>query len=347
MAIKKKVLSDSEISAFCEQLAFMIKAGITLQEGLMLLSADVKNAKGQDITDRLLGFVEEGSSLAEALRRSGEFPSYMISMIEIGETSGRLEDVLESLRVYYERNEAISKSIKSAVTYPLVMIVMMLVVVLIIIVQVLPVFQGVFEQLGSELSGFVQGILGFGEWVSANVMPILVVVVAIVAVFLTLRNTKRGNAVLSGISSKLFRGVNSSLASGRFASAMALMLGSGMDVDQALDMTKQLLEDKRTQQKVDQIKEDMENGKGFADAIVDSGMFTGLYGKMITVGFKTGTLDEVMDRIAHHYEEETNRRISASVAAIEPTLVAILSVVVGAILLAVMLPLMGIMSAIG
>ncbi len=344
---KKKMLSDSEISAFCEQLAFMIKAGISLQEGLMLLSADNKSARGTEISERLLESVERGASLADALRETGEFPHYMTSMIEIGETSGRLEAVLESLRIYYERNEAVTKSIRSAVTYPLVMIVMMLVVVLIIIVEVLPVFQGVFEQLGSELSPFVQGIMGFGQAVSQYSVLIVIVVAVIIAGFIVLRNTQKGNRLLRSISERLFRKVNMSLASGRFASAMALMMGSGMDVDQSLDMTVQLIDNKKTQAKIEQIKADMLAGKGFSEAIVDSGLFSGLYGKMITVGFKTGTLDEVMERIARHYEEETNRRIGATVAAIEPTLVAVLSLVVGLILLAVMLPLMGVMTAIG
>ncbi len=344
---KKRMLSDGELSAFCEQLAFMIKAGISLQEGLMLLCEDTKNARGTDISGRLLESVENGSSLADALETSGEFPHYMINMVEIGETSGRLEAVLDSLRIYYERNESISKSIRSAVTYPLVMIVMMLVVVLIIIIEVLPVFQGVFEQLGSELSPFVQGILSFGQAVSQYSVAIIAVLAAIVVVFIILRNTEKGRRALASISEGMFRKVNDSLISGRFASAMALMMGSGMDVDQSLDMTEQLIDNNKTKQKIENIKSDMLGGKGFAEAMVDSGLFSGLYGKMITVGFKTGALDEVMDRIAKHYEEETNRRINASVAAIEPTLVAILSLVVGLILLAVMLPLMGVMSAIG
>lgn len=344
---KKRMLSDGEIAAFCEQLGFMIKAGITMQEGLMLLGEDNKSARGAGITEGLLETVEEGNSLAYALKESGVFPHYMVSMVDIGETSGRLDSVLDSLHVYYERNEAVTKSIRSAVAYPLVMIAMMLVVVLIIIVEVLPVFQGVFEQLGSELSPFVQGIMSFGEGVNRNIAVIVIVIAAIVITFLVMRQTKRGRKFLSNMSEFFFKRVNQSLMSARFASAMALMLGSGMDVDQSLEMTLELIDHRATKDKIEQMQEEMRAGTSFSDAIVDTGLFSGLYGKMITVGVTTGTLDEVMDRIARYYEEETNRRINSTVAAIEPTLVAILSLVVGLILLAVMLPLMGVMSAIG
>ncbi len=347
MANKKKMLTDSEIAAFCEQLGFMIKAGISLEESLLLLNEDTKNTRGSEITVRLLRSVEVGQTFAQSLRETGEFPKYMVDMVEIGETSGRLEEVLNSLRAYYERSEAISKNIRSAVTYPLVMIVMMLVVVFIIIVQVLPVFQGVYEQLGSQLSGFVQGILNFGKALSDNWFIIVLVAAIIVLVFLILRNTEGGNRTLSSWGAKLFKKTAASMASGRFASAMALMLGSGMDVDAAMDMTLELIDDKQTHRKVWEVKNMMGSGIGFADAIVRSGVFSGIYGKMISIGFKTGSLDEVMHRIAAHYEEETARSINSMIAAIEPTLVAILSLVVGLILMSVMLPLMGIMSAIG
>lgn len=344
---KKKKLSDAEISAFCEQLGFMIKAGISLQEGLMLLSADTKDDHGKELTDQLLDTVEMGGTLAYALKESGEFPSYMINMVEIGETSGRLDQVLESLRTYYERNEAISRNIRSAVTYPLVMIAMMVAVILIIIVEVMPVFQGVFQQLGSEVPPFVQGVMNFGENVSQYSAVIIIVVAAIIVLFFVLRGTSKGRDFMSGISEKLFKKTSSTIASGRFASAMALMLGSGMDVDSALDMTMEVVESNSIKAKIAEIKKHTDEGEGFAESIVKTGMFSSLYGKMIMVGFKTGSLDSVMERIAHHYEEDTNRRINSLVAAIEPTLVAVMSLVVGMILLSVMLPLMGIMSAIG
>lgn len=230
MAKKQKRLSDSEIAGFCEQLAYIIKAGISLQEGLMLMSEDAKNDAEAKITQGLLESVESGSSLAYALGLSEEFPKYMVNMVEIGENSGRLEEVLESLCTYYERNEAVSRNIRSSVTYPVVMIAIMVAVILVIIIEVLPVFQEVFLQLGSEVSPFVQGIMNFGAGVQEYAWLIIGIIAAIIIIALILRNTAAGRRGLSAISERLFRRMSATISSGRFASAMALMLSSGIVV---------------------------------------------------------------------------------------------------------------------
>lgn len=345
--MNSKKLSSGEVAAFCEQMAYMVGAGISMQEGLMIVEGDLKNETGARIMQELLDAVEQGQTLGMALKKSERFPDYMVHMVDIGEASGRLEQVLKSLCAYYERQESISRSIKSAVTFPLIMIGMMIAVILVVIIEVLPVFQNVFQQLGGELSGFVQGLMQFGSAVSNYAVVIIVVIAAIIAVILILRATKGGKQCLSSIYERMFRKTATAIAAGRFASAMALMLSSGMDVDAALEMTQELNENPGTQKKIVRMQELMADGMGFSDAIVETEMFSGLYGKMITVGFKTGTLDSVMQRIAERYEEEADRRLGAIVSALEPTLVAILSLIVGLILISVMLPLMGVMSAIG
>ena len=158
----KKRLTPSEISAFCAQLALIVKAGISVQEGLGIMHGDTTDSRGRDIIQSILEVTEEGRPLAVALGESGCFPKYVVDMVEIGETSGRLDEVLDSLCAYYERNEAITKNIKNAVTYPAVMIVMMMVVIVVLVVNVLPIFNQVFRQLGSEMSAFAQGVMGFG-----------------------------------------------------------------------------------------------------------------------------------------------------------------------------------------
>lgn len=313
----------------------------------MLLAEDNQSAEGKRIVAALLDTVELGGTLSYALKQTKAFPQYMIKMVGIGEESGKLEAVLDSLCAYYERQEAIAKNIRGAVTYPLVMIAMMVAVILVVIVQVLPVFAGVFEQLGSEMSGFVLGIMQFGEAVSRYVVVIVIVVAAVIVLYFVLRRTQGGKRFLSGVYERLFRKTSLAVASGRFASAMALMLGSGMDVDQSLDMALELIDNGGTRKKILEVKERSAQGIAFSEAIVDVGLFSGLYGRMIAVGFKTGTMPTVMQRIAQHYEEEADRRMGSILAALEPTLVAVLALIVGLILLCVMVPLMGVMSAIG
>ncbi len=345
----RKRLTPSEISAFCAQLALIVKAGISVQEGLGIMHGDTADSRGRDIIQSILEVTEEGRPLAVALGESGCFPKYVVDMVEIGETSGRLDEVLDSLCAYYERNEAITKNIKNAVTYPAVMIVMMMVVIVVLVVNVLPIFNQVFRQLGSEMSAFAQGVMGFGMVLSRYSAAIVGVILVAAAGLLALGRTAAGRQTLQKLGSSFFatRRLSAKVASGRFASAMSLMLSSGLDVDQSIAMASQLVENPSARQKIERVRELTAEGASFADALVQAEIFSGIYSRMITVGFKTGAVDTVMKKIAQRYEEEIDTEISSILSILEPTLVAVLSVIVGMILLSVMLPLMGIMSSIG
>lgn len=166
---------------------------------------------------------------------------------------------------------------------------------------------------------------------------------------LAARHTDKGRARLSRIYEALpFIGdLSAKIGVARFASAMSLMLSSGLDIDQALHMSEELVNNQTMKAKIAGMKELVAQGASFADGLVEMKVFSGVYASMLSVGFKTGAVDTVMKKIAQRYEEEINQRISALISVLEPTLIAILSVIVGMILLSVMLPLMGIMSSIG
>jgi len=345
----KRQLSPSEISGFCAQLALIIKAGISVREGISIMIGDSSEGRGKEILHIILSHIEEGRTLAFALEQCGCFPKYVVDMVGIGEASGRLDEVMDSLCAYYERNEAINKSIKNAVTYPMVMIAMMAVVIGVLVVKVLPIFNQVFRQLGSEMSAFSQSIMNFGAVLSRYSMWIVAVILILVLIALILKQTKRGRAALSRFTGSLplTRRLSAKIAAGRFASAMSLMLSSGLDTDSSLDMAGQLVENEKTKGEIKMLKQLMEDGTSFSDALTRINVFSGVYASMLAVGFKTGAVDTVMKKIAQRYEDEIDTHISNIISVLEPTLVAVLSIIVGMILLSVMLPLMGIMSSIG
>ena len=151
---KKQLLSNEEIASFCGQTALIIKAGIGPAEGMEILKQDTHDPKGQELLSRISDSCRRGSSFHEALLETGLFPDYVIKLIALGEESGNTDDVLTSLSEYYEREQTIADSIKSAVTYPFIMITMMFLVIVVLIVKVLPIFAQVFEQLGTQMSPF-------------------------------------------------------------------------------------------------------------------------------------------------------------------------------------------------
>lgn len=344
-----KALSNPEIASFCGQMSMMLSAGITVSEALRLLQADAESDEGKDIIFSMVAELDNGSNFYEAARHPGVFPKYVLDMIRIGELTGNLDDVFSSLSAYYEREENISKGIRSAVTYPFIMITMMLCVILVLMIKVLPVFEQVFEQLGSTMSGLSASILHLGQSISRYSALFVILFVVLVGIYIFFTRFASGREKLRDFAAGFLptKDLYNSIAAGRFSSGMALALRSGFNTEEGLLMVKELITNKLYLKKVDACHEYMKAGENFSEAVIHAEIFSGTYGRMVGIGFKSGKLDEVMSNVASRYENDVDYKINHFVSILEPTLVALLSIVVGMILLSVMLPLMSIMSSIG
>lgn len=344
-----KALTNAELATFCGQLAMILRSGISSLEGLSIMVDDTPEGEGKKLLQDMLSSMENGCSFYEAVDAVGCFPVYMRSMVQLGDQSGRLDDVMTSLASYYRREDNLAKSIKSAVTYPLVMLGMMVVVMLVLIVKVLPVFNQVFQQLGTGLTGVSGAVLRMGNTMSSYSVVFVIVTAVVAAICLYFFCTQKGRARIKGFSTRFAgtRKLSEMIACGRFASGMSLSLSSGLNIDESLDTVSRLVEHPVVGQKVQQIRQAVAEGGSLSDAISETALFTGAYARMINIAVKAGSVDDVMRQIAEQYDEEIEQRMAGVIAKVEPTLVAILSVAVGMILLSVMLPLMGIMSNIG
>lgn len=346
---KKKLLSNQEMSMFCDQIAMILNAGISPMEGVSIMLEDATTQEGREILTAISDRCNLGESFYSSVEASGVFPKYALDMIQIGEQSGKLEEVMRSLAFHYKREENIALGIKNAVTYPLMIVTMMFAVILVLVIKVLPIFNDVFTQLGTEMSGISKGMLDFGQAISKYALVLIIIAVILIIGFFVMTKTAKGKAVLFNFLSKFFatKGFYEKIASGRFASGMALTMNAGLDIDESLSMVENLVDNKSMQERIEKCKESMSVGTPFAEALCATGIFSSMYSRMITVGYKTGSVDKVLEKIADGYEQEVDDRITNMISVLEPTLVIILSVIVCMILLSVMLPLMAIMSGIG
>lgn len=344
-----KLLSNKELSMFCDQIAMILNAGISPMEGVTIMLEDALSTEGKEILSVILDHCNRGESFHSSVAASGVFPKYALDMIDIGEQSGKLEDVMHALAFHYNREENIAQGIKNAVTYPFLIVAMMLIVILVLIIKVLPIFNQVFMQLGSEMTGFSKGLLNLGTTISNYSLLFVILFLLILAAYIFFAKTKPGKAILASFCTKFFatRHFYEKIASGRFASGMALTMSAGLDTDASLEMVQRLVDNKAMAEKIEKCRELIKEGSSFAEALVTSDIFTSMYARMLTIGYKTGSIDKVLEKIADAYEDEVDNRINSIITVLEPTLVIILSVVVCMILLSVMLPLMGIMSSIG
>lgn len=341
MSFNKKTLSESEISAFCQQVGMVVKAGLPTYYGISILRDEASDEFTRAFLNQIYEPMEKGVTLGAALAETDAFPEYMVDMIRLGEETGRLEEVLDSLSVYYERESDIKAGIRHAVTYPLIMTIMMLVVIIVIITQVVPVFSQIYEQLGSGLTGTALMLMNISNALNKYMLVFIAAVVVIAIAGFVLFKTPTGKVLFQG------RGLSMSIASSRFANCMYLALSSGLDTDRSLEMAEKLIDNPYMLEKIKQCKKHIANGQPFIKALLLSGIFSKVYSSMMTIGFKTGSMDDIMHKISIAYEEKTDERLRHFISILEPTLIVILSFFIGLILISFLLPLLGIMSSIG
>ncbi len=346
--MKKKILSNRELSSFCEQMSMILNSGITPIDGLNLMLSDASDKYTAQVLSDVIEHTKEGNGFGNALEASGYFPDYVISMTKIGEESGSTDTIMTTLADYYSHEESISDSIRSAVTYPLIMVIMMFFIIIILITRVLPLFDQVYLQLGAHMSGLSALLLSLGKKLQAYSLILLITLAVILVVALIISFTPFGRNLLKKIreNSSLTSNFYKDIAYGRFAGGMSLMLKSGIGIFQALDMVSRLVNNGPVEAQIKDCKRNIEEGCNFAEALNKSSIFSRLYSRMISVGVKTGDVDKVLDKISNLYERETDRKIQSFISIIEPTLVIILSLVVGIILLSVIFPLLGVMTGI-
>lgn len=338
---KNKLLTQAEISDFCQQINMIIKAGLPTYFGISILRDEATDDHIRDLYNQICTQMEKGATLYASIADIGIFPKYMLQMVRIGEETGRLEEVLDSLSVYYEREAEIRDGIKHAVAYPLIMSVMMLAVIVVIITNVVPIFSDVYAELGSGLSGSALFLMNASTFLNKYLLYFVIALVAFALLIFVLSKTPIGKKFIES------RAISRSLAASRFANCMYLALASDLDTDQGLDLAEDLVDNSIVRKCILNCKALIKGGEPFSKAILTSGIFSKMYSSIITIGYKTGAMDDVMLRISKAYEKETDEKLRRFVSILEPTLIIILSLFIGLILISFLLPLLGIMSSIG
>ena len=290
--------------------------------------------------------VLDNGSLYSSISEVGLFPLYMREMVLVGERSGELDTVLKGLARYYHREMKIRRAVINAITYPLILVTIMVILITVMITQVLPIFENVFRGMGVDAASDPWMSAGLGAGRAVLIVAGLLILLTLLALLL-IRLDYSGRFRVH-----LFRWIaplqhtEDKINAGRFASVMAIMLKSGLPMDESMRLISKVVNTGSVSDKVEQCRKMMETGASFPDAVEHLGIFQPLHSHMIRLGFKAGQSEEVLSQLAALYEDEVDDSIARTVSAIEPSLVALMSVIIGAILLAVMLPLLALINGI-
>ena len=328
----------------------LYNAGITPHDGLLMLLDDERDNDGKIVLQSMIPILEDGKALSEACRESGYFPNYMVSMLETGEQTGRITETLQALSQHYERQERIAQSLRNAVLYPALLLALMVSVVALLIVQVLPMFNEVFVRLGTSLPPLAEQLMLFGGWLAASsvIIAIVVGVVLILAFIMWLIPSAREGLSRWFKNTYGNKGLMGRMASSRFASGLALGVASGLEMEKAVELAASISgSSKSAEQKYNKCLESIKQGSTLSEAVFEAGIFSARNTRMLSLGARSGMTDAALSEIAERSGRAVQDEIDRLIGRVEPTIVIISSVITGVILLSVMLPLMGIMTALG
>lgn len=348
--MKQIRLNKEEISALCMGLACLIHAGIGPGDALTLMAEDEGDPAYRRLLADMARQADEGRPLAEVFRAARCFPAYVCTLLEVGERVGKLEEALRALANYYDGRARMERRLRAALLYPSVLLVVLLAVVVVLLVWVLPIFNDVYGQLGSSLTGLAGGLLSLGAALRAA-MPVLCVLLALAALlaaFLAAWPEFRRRCAAAWNARLGDKGVSRLICTARFAQALTMGLSSGLTPTEAVELASNLAEGSPAfQRRCGDCLERMEKGDSLTQALRESGLLPRSQCRLLDAGVRGGCGEAVMEQMAQQLMEDSELALEETVGRIEPALVVVACVMVGVILLSVMLPLMHIMTAIG
>ncbi len=342
--------NTKELALFTKQFSMMIENGIPMLQALRLLQEQQKKQDFAEIIGKVTNAIEQGSNLSDALEPYPRvFDALYISMVRAGETSGRLDVILKQLVKYIEKAAKLKSQVKSAMTYPSIIVVVTIVVVSILMVFVVPSFAKQFQESGQDLPGVTQMVIDMSDFF-INQWHLIVggLVVTIIGMRYAY-TTDKGRALFDRniLKAPIIGDVMTKIAIGRFCSTMATMLGSGVSILEALNICAASSGNRSVERFVEGVHDEISKGSTFSDPLSESSLFPKMVSSMVAVGESTGTLDEAMAKVSEIYEDEVDTAIAAMMSLIEPAMIVIIGGIVGFILIAMYLPIFDMAGTVG
>ncbi len=349
MRVKK--LDYGQVEYICEQLSMMIGSGIGAADGMELLCDDIPDGTLKAACMEISGAVSKGESLSAAVRSTGRFPEYAADMISVGEMSGKLEEVLRGLAEYYDERDDIRRALRSAVLHPMVLLLMMTVVMIVLVVMVIPMFGDIFSQFDSSVSGTVKNTVELAYNSGIVIMIVLLALIVISAVIAIMSRLSKTGGFVRRLASALpfTRGIAEKLSLCDLTKAVSINVSAGISPEDMIMRSniRSFIRDRRVAERYSDCEKRVINGESFPDAVLSSRLLPPLYARSLKLAYSSGSFESVWKRISSNYHEETQRSLMNLTAVIEPAMIVILGLLIGAILLMLMIPMMNIMSVLG
>jgi len=342
-----KKVGAKNLAVFTRQFSVMIDAGLPLVQCLEILGTQEEDKNFASVILATRTDVESGASLADAMKKHPKaFDPLFTNMIAAGEAGGILDTILKRLATYIEKAVKLQGQVKSAMIYPIAVVVIAVVVVGVILWKVIPTFASLFAGLGAELPLPTRIVIAASNGLVRFMPFILVGIGAAVFAFRAYYNSPNGRRVIDSVTLKLpvLGPLMRKIAVARFCRTLSTLLASGVSILEALDITARTAGNAIIEEGIMVTRKSIERGETIAAPLKETGVFPSMVVQMISVGEATGALDTMLGKIADFYEEEVDTAVAGLLTLLEPIMIFFLGVVVGGIVIAMYMPIFDLIS---
>jgi len=334
--------SGDELVVFTRQLATMISAGITLLDSLEILAGQIGNPRFRRTVQMVADDVRAGADFSAALaKHSRAFQQIYVSMVRAGEVSGQLDEILARLAEYLENSARLKREIKAAMTYPVISLVMVVGITMFLMIGIVPQFKPIFTSLEIKIPALTQNVMATSDWLVEQWYTAIALVFAGFFALRMIKKTQAGGRAVDWLKLKvpIFGPLFKKVALGRFSQTFATLLKSGVPILGSLEIVAETAGNKVIEEAVLKARESVRNGNSLSEPLEKSPVFPPMVTRMIAIGEKSGSLEQLLEKIATFYDEQVSSSVKSLTSMIEPLLIGFMGFLVGGIVLAVFLPI--------
>jgi len=338
----------SNIVFFTRQLATMFSAGLTLERAIQSLGAEEKHRKFKRILNTVSDNIRKGLNLSESLsRHPGVFNTLFVAMVKAGEVSGNLNEILEQLSSYLENLDDTRRKVKSAMNYPIFMILFLIGMLMVMLLVIIPKFSQVYSQLGAGLPAATRQMIDFSTWFGNNVGFLGFVTFTVVAIIWLISKTQKGGYALDSFILKIpvFGTLTEQSILNKFCKTFGILIGAGVPVLETTALLRKVVDNKVYERAIDNASDLIRDGYNISTALRRTEVFPSILLQLASTGEDTGELDDLLDRAADYYQKQVDALVERMTTLIEPLLILLVGAVIALMVVLTYLPVFHLGSA--
>ena len=343
-------ITSKDLVIFTRQFSTMIDAGLPLVQGLTILTEQMENKTFKRILKQVVTDVEGGASLAESLQKHPKvFDSLFVNLVAAGEVGGILDTILQRLATHIEKAQKLKSRIKSAMTYPAIVVAIAILVVSVIMIFVIPVFESLFKDFGSALPLPTQIVVNISRFTKNNIHYMIGGFIILIFAFRKYKGTKTGRKQVDSVSLKLpvFGPLLKKVAVASFTRTLGTMIASGVPIISAMEIVAKTSGNVVLEEVIMDVRSSIAEGQPITEPLSENEIFPNMVVQMIGVGEATGALETMLEKIADFYDDEVDAAVDALTSMLEPLLMVFLGGTIGGLVVAMYLPIFKMAAAMG